>query len=134
MPSSAPTRAAPPARILVVDDDADMLRLLSLRLKAAGHEVVAVGSAEAALAQLDIARPQLVLSDVRLPGRDGLALFDEVRARHPSLPVILLTAHGTIPDAVEATSRGVFTYLTKPYDGKELLEKMLDRYFPQVME
>ena len=124
MPSSAPTRAAPPARILVVDDDADMLRLLSLRLKAAGHDVVAVGSAEAALAQLDIARPQLVLSDVRLPGRDGLALFDEVRARHPSLPVILLTAHGTIPDAVEATSRGVFTYLTKPYDGKELLEKI----------
>lgn len=70
-------------RILVVDDDADMLRLLSLRLKAAGHEVVAVGSAEAALAQLDVARPQLVLSDVRLPGKDGLALFDEVHARHP---------------------------------------------------
>ena len=123
-PSPAPTRSVPPARILVVDDDADMLRLLSLRLHAAGHEVVAVGSAEAALAQLETARPQLVLSDVRLPGRDGLALFDEVRARHPALPVILLTAHGTIPDAVEATSRGVFTYLTKPYDGKELLEKI----------
>ena len=122
-PSSAP-RPAPAPRIHVVDDDADMLRLLSLRLNAAGYEVIAVGSAEAALAQLDVARPQLVLSDVRLPGRDGLALFDEVRARHPSLPVILLTAHGTIPDAVEATSRGVFTYLTKPYDGKDLLEKI----------
>ena len=119
-----PSRTTPRARVLVVDDDADMLRLLSLRLQAAGYDVVAVGSAEAALAQLDMARPQLVLSDVRLPGRDGLALFDEVRARHPSLPVILLTAHGTIPDAVEATSRGVFTYLTKPYDGKELLEKI----------
>ncbi|HZY15436.1 MAG TPA: sigma 54-interacting transcriptional regulator, partial [Ramlibacter sp.] len=69
-------------------------------------------------------RPQLVLSDVRLPGRDGLALFDEVRQLHPSLPVILLTAHGTIPDAVEATRRGVFTYLTKPYDSKELLERI----------
>ena len=129
MPSSTTTAAAPSrpsaaARILVVDDDADMLRLLSLRLQGAGYEVVAVGSAEAALAQLDMARPQLVLSDVRLPGRDGLALFDEVRSRHPSLPVILLTAHGTIPDAVEATSRGVFTYLTKPYDGKDLLEKI----------
>ena len=54
----------------------------------------------------------------------GLALFDEVRQRHPSLPVILLTAHGTIPDAVEATARGVFTYLTKPYEAKELLEKI----------
>ncbi|PJI96241.1 two component Fis family sigma54 specific transcriptional regulator [Acidovorax sp. 69] len=125
--STRPATAHSPAhRILVVDDDADMLRLLSLRLKAAGHEVMAVGSAEAALAQLDVARPQLVLSDVRLPGKDGLALFDEVHARHPSLPVILLTAHGTIPDAVEATSRGVFTYLTKPYDGKELLEKVAE--------
>jgi two-component system response regulator GlrR len=112
------------ARLLVVDDDADMLRLLSMRLGAAGYAVTAVGSAEAALAQLDIERPQLVISDVRLPGRDGLALFDEVRQRHPSLPVILLTAHGTIPDAVEATRRGVFTYLTKPYDARELLERV----------
>ncbi|AEG94555.1 sigma 54-interacting transcriptional regulator [Ramlibacter tataouinensis] len=116
--------ASPGARILVVDDDADMLRLLSMRLGAAGYQVRAVGSAEAALAQLALERPQLVLSDVRLPGRDGLALFDEIRARHPSLPVILLTAHGTIPDAVEATARGVFTYLTKPYDGRELLDKI----------
>jgi two-component system response regulator GlrR len=119
-----PSRPSHQPRVLVVDDDADMLRLLSMRLNAAGYRVSAVGSAEAALAQLDIERPQLVLSDVRLPGRDGLALFDEIRARHPSLPVILLTAHGTIPDAVEATARGVFTYLTKPYDGRELLDKI----------
>jgi two-component system response regulator GlrR len=115
-----PTRA----RLLVVDDDPDMLRLLAMRLGSAGYEVTSVGSAEAALSQLDIQRPQLVLSDVRLPGRDGLALFDEIRKRHPSLPVILLTAHGTIPDAVEATARGVFTYLTKPFEAKELLEKI----------
>lgn len=114
----------PPARLLVVDDDPDMLRLLSMRLNAAGYRVATATSAETALAQLEIERPQLVLSDVRLPGRDGLALFDEVHRRHPSLPVILLTAHGTIPDAVEATRRGVFTYLTKPYDGKELLERI----------
>ena len=101
------------AHLLVVDDDADMLRLLTMRLAAAGYRVSTATSAEAALTQLDIERPQLVLSDVRLPGRDGLALFDDIRARHPSLPVILLTAHGTIPDAVEATERGVFTYLTK---------------------
>lgn len=117
--------AAPPAsRLLVVDDDADMLRLLSMRLQSAGYRVSTAASAEAALAQLEVERPQLVISDVRLPGKDGLALFDEVRRRHPALPVILLTAHGTIPDAVEATARGVFTYLTKPYDGKELLDKI----------
>ncbi|MDM0031445.1 sigma 54-interacting transcriptional regulator [Variovorax sp. J22P271] len=112
------------ARLLVVDDDADMLRLLSMRLMSAGYQVTAVTSAESALTQLEIEHPQLVLSDVRLPGRDGLALFDEIRKRHPTLPVILLTAHGTIPDAVEATARGVFTYLTKPYDARELLEKI----------
>ncbi|WP_096664529.1 sigma 54-interacting transcriptional regulator [Polaromonas sp. AET17H-212] len=115
---------APKAHLLVVDDDADMLRLLTMRLTAAGYRVSAVSSAEAALSQLEIERPQLVLSDVRLPGKDGLALFDEIRSQHPSLPVILLTAHGTIPDAVEATERGVFTYLTKPFDGKGLLDKI----------
>jgi len=110
------------ASILLVDDDPDLLRLLSMRLSASGYRVTAVESAEAALAHLAMARPQLVLSDVQLPGKDGLALFDAIRDKHPSLPVILLTAHGTIPDAVEATSRGVYTYLTKPFDGKALLE------------
>ena len=112
------------ANVLVVDDDPDMLRLLTLRLNAAGYRVSTATSAEAALTQLHIERPQLVLSDVQLPGRDGLALFDEVQRLHPSLPVILLTAHGTIPDAVQATERGVFTYLTKPFDGKALLDKI----------
>jgi two-component system response regulator GlrR len=112
------------AKLLVVDDDADLLQLLSMRLTAAGYHVTGVGSAEEALAHLEASRPQLVVSDVQLPGRDGLALFDEIRKRHPALPVILLTAHGTIPDAVEATARGVFTYLTKPFDGKALLDKI----------
>jgi two-component system response regulator GlrR len=119
------TRPTAP-NLLVVDDDADMLRLLTMRLTAAGYQVTAVTSAEAALTQIQLKRPQLVLSDVQLPGMDGLALFDEIRTRHPSLPVILLTAHGTIPDAVEATERGVFTYLTKPFDGKGLLDKIAE--------
>ena len=110
------------AHILLVDDDPDLLRLLSMRLTGSGYRVSAVESAEKALAQLAMARPHLVVSDVQLPGMDGLALFDAIRNKHPSLPVILLTAHGTIPDAVEATSRGVYTYLTKPFDGKALLE------------
>ncbi|WP_229722927.1 sigma 54-interacting transcriptional regulator [Xylophilus rhododendri] len=114
-----------------------MLRLLSMRLTSAGYRVTAVASAESALNQLELSLPQLVLSDVQLPGKDGLALFDIVRARHPALPVILLTAHGTIPDAVEATSRGVFSYLTKPFDGKALLDKIsqaLALTAPQVDE
>jgi two-component system response regulator GlrR len=59
-----------------------------------------------------------------LPGHDGLALFEEIRRTRPTLPVILLTAHGNIPDAVDATSRGVFGYLTKPFDSQILLEKI----------
>ena len=112
------------AHVLLVDDDADLLRLLSMRLTAAGYHVSCADSAEAALVQLAHERPQLVISDVQLPGADGLTLFGRIREKHPALPVILLTAHGTIPDAVEATARGVYSYLTKPFDGKALLEKV----------
>lgn len=111
-------------RLLVVDDDPDLLRLLSIRLRASGYQVDGVESAESALAHMAAITPDLVISDVRLPGRDGLALFDEIRASHPGLPVILLTAHGSIPDAVEATARGVFDYLTKPFDSRVLLDKV----------
>jgi len=112
------------APILLVDDDPDLLRLLSLRLTANGYRVTAVGSAEAALARLSIELPQLVVSDIRLPDRDGMALFQEIRSQYPALPVILLTAHGTIPDAVEATTLGAYAYLTKPFDAKVLLERI----------
>ncbi len=121
--TSAPSPpAGPAAHVLLVDDDADLLRLLGMRLAAAGYRVTSADSAEAAMAQLVQERPQLVISDVQLPGDDGLALFERIREKHPALPVILLTAHGSIPDAVDATARGVFSYLTKPFDGKALLD------------
>ena len=110
--------------LLVIDDDQDLLRLLTLRLNAWGYRVSGAASAEEALARLAVETPQLVLSDVRLPGKDGLALFDEIKRVRPTLPVILLTAHGTIPDAVEAMSRGVFGYLTKPFDHRALRQKI----------
>ncbi|MDR2838828.1 MAG: sigma 54-interacting transcriptional regulator [Azonexus sp.] len=112
------------AHILIVDDDEDILRLLTIRLKARGFRVTAVGSAEEALARIAVEAPRVVVSDIRLPGRDGLSLFEELRLTRPSLPVILLTAHGTIPDAVSATSKGVFGYLTKPFDSQTLLAKI----------
>ncbi|MET0266034.1 MAG: sigma 54-interacting transcriptional regulator [Duganella sp.] len=125
---SAPTEAAATAgqgaHLLLVDDDADLLRLLSMRLTANGYRVTAVGSAEAALAQLSIELPRLVLSDIQLPERDGMSLFQEIRSSYPALPVILLTAHGTIPDAIKATTLGAFAYLTKPFDAKLLLERI----------
>jgi two-component system response regulator GlrR len=112
------------AHVLVVDDDEDILKLLTMRLRAKGFRITAVGSAEQALAQIAVDPPRVVVSDVRLPGLDGLALFEEIRRTRPTLPVILLTAHGNIPDAVAATSRGVFGYLTKPFDSQILLEKI----------
>ncbi|HMT79930.1 MAG TPA: sigma 54-interacting transcriptional regulator [Azonexus sp.] len=112
------------AHVLVVDDDEDILKLLTMRLRAKGFRITAVGSAEQALAQIAIDPPRVVVSDIRLPGQDGLALFEEIRRTRPTLPVILLTAHGNIPDAVDATSRGVFGYLTKPFDSQILLEKI----------
>ncbi len=109
------------ARVMLVDDDPDLLRLLSIRLQGAGYGVTAVESGEAALSQLAVASPDLVITDLRMGGMDGMALFESLQKKNPALPVIILTAHGTIPDAVDATQRGVFGYLTKPFDGKALL-------------
>lgn len=111
-------------KILIVDDDSDLLRLLTFRLEGAGFTVESADSAERALARLAVSVPQLVITDLRMSGMDGLALFENVRKSHPALPVIILTAHGTIPDAVTATQRGIFGYLTKPFDSKELLEQV----------
>ena len=112
------------ASLLLVDDDPDLLRLLSIRLKANGYGVNAVDNGQRALASIAASRPDLVLTDLRMDGMDGMALFQEVQASYPGLPVIILTAHGTIPDAVAATQRGVFGYLTKPYDADELLAQI----------
>ena len=110
------------ARVLVVDDDVGLLRLLAMRLGAAGYEVDTATSGEQALGRLSAVQPQLVITDLRMGGMDGMALYSVVHARQPALPVIILTAHGTIPDAVQATQRGVFGYLTKPFDSKILLD------------
>ncbi len=109
-------------QILLVDDDAGLRELITLRLEANDFRVVAVGSGEAALGQLAVSRPDAVLTDLQMNGMDGMALFNAIHARDPSLPVIVLTAHGTIPDAVAATQRGLFGYLTKPYDAPTLIE------------
>lgn len=111
-------------KILTVDDDPDILTLLGMRLKAAGYQVIAASNAEEALSQIAISRPNLVITDLRMPGMDGLALFDTIHKSDPALPVIMITAHGSIPDAVAATQRGVFGFLTKPFDSKSLLQQV----------
>lgn len=111
-------------RILLVDDDAALLRLLTLRLGYSGYDVATAESGEAALISTAKHQPDVIVTDLRMAGMDGLALFDRLQRDYPSLPVIVLTAHGSIPGAVEATRRGVFSYLTKPFDSRELLETL----------
>ncbi|HNR59986.1 MAG TPA: sigma 54-interacting transcriptional regulator [Thauera sp.] len=120
--ATAPIPAA--ARLLLIDDDTDLLRLLSMRLKANGYRVSTACSIASAHARLAMETFDLVLSDVRLPDGDGLTLFEDIRRHHPALPVIMITAHGSIPDAVDATTRGVADYLTKPFDGQALLDRI----------
>lgn len=108
-------------RILLVDDDTDLLHLIGVRLKANGYDVSAVNSAQAALTRLPVFRPHVVVTDLRMPDMDGMELFDRIQQSNLRLPVIMLTAHGTIPEAVAATQKGVFSYLVKPFEARTLL-------------
>ena len=112
------------ARILIVDDDPALLRLLSLRLHYEGHTAIEASSGMLALAKLDHELPDMVITDLRMPGMDGLELFEAVHRRYPLLPVLMLTANGTIPDVVKAMQRGVFGYVTKPFEGVDLMREV----------
>ncbi|MCZ6868641.1 MAG: sigma 54-interacting transcriptional regulator [Gammaproteobacteria bacterium] len=115
-----------PRHVLLVDDDPDFLKLLSLRLEREGYAVTGAASADEALACVLAKRPDVVLSDLRMAEKDGLDLLESIQKNHPALPVLIVTAHGTIPDAVAATQRGAFGFITKPVDRDDLLSQ-LDR-------
>jgi two-component system response regulator GlrR len=114
------------ASVLLVDDDPDLLQLLTIRLRRAGFEVGTAASGREALAALARVQPDVVVTDLKMDDLDGLGLLDEIERRHPVLPVILITAHGTIPDAVSATRRGAFAFLTKPLNDEELVNCVRD--------
>ncbi|MCW5963198.1 MAG: sigma-54-dependent Fis family transcriptional regulator [Bryobacterales bacterium] len=100
-------------RILIVEDEEKLQRALELHLRSLGFEVVKAGSAEGALAEID--RADLILSDLRLPGMDGLELLSRIRLTNSVSPVILMTAFGTVESAVEAMRQGANDFLTKPF-------------------
>ena len=109
--------------ILLVDDDSSLLKLLSMRLEASGYKITCAESAEEALTVLTD-KIDLLLTDLRMEGMDGMALFQQVQRNHPQLPVIIITAHGSIPEAVTATQQGVFGFLTKPIDRDQLMQTL----------
>jgi signal transduction histidine kinase len=111
-------------RVLVVDDDAAILEVLEMRLDAMGFDVTATRDPEAALTLLDGPRFDLALLDLRMEPLDGIRLMEALHARQPRLPVLIMTAHGTIETAVDAVQRGAFDYLTKPFVRDELRAKI----------
>ncbi|MDQ1213895.1 two-component system response regulator GlrR [Pantoea anthophila] len=118
------------AKLLLVDDDPSLLKLLGMRLSSEGYQVTTAASGPEALRLLQKEKIELVISDLRMDEMDGLALFGEIQKRHTGLPVIILTAHGSIPDAVSATQQGVFSFLTKPVD-RDALYKAIDEALAQ---
>ncbi|WP_324030083.1 two-component system response regulator GlrR [Pantoea sp. JZ2] len=118
------------AHLLLVDDDPSLLKLLGMRLSSEGYQVTTAASGPDALRLLQKEKIDLVISDLRMDEMDGLALFGEIQKRHMGLPVIILTAHGSIPEAVAATQQGVFSFLTKPVD-RDALYKAIDEALAQ---
>ena len=113
------------ANLLLVDDDPGLLKLLGMRLTSEGFHIVTAESGQEALKLLLKEKIDLVISDLRMDEMDGMALFAEIQRQQPGMPVIILTAHGSIPDAVAATQEGVFSFLTKPVD-RDALYKAID--------
>ncbi len=109
-------------RVLLVDDDPSLLRLLSIRLSAEGFDVEAVESGAKAILSVNQFHPDVVVTDLKMANMDGIELLHELQKSSPGLRVVIMTAHGTIPDAVKATQGGAFGFITKPIDKDELLD------------
>lgn len=108
-------------KILVVDDDRNILNVIQMRLVSGGYNVTTTISAEEALKLAEKERIDLALIDLKLNGQDGIQLMENIHHINPNIPVIILTAYGTIHSAVDAMKKGAYSYLTKPFDGHELL-------------
>ena len=111
-------------RVLIVDDDPAILEVLEMRLIAMGFDVEATAEAPVAARNIAAGRFDLALLDLRMDPMDGIALMEQLHARQPRLPVLIMTAHATIETAVEAVQRGAFDYLTKPFVKDELRSKI----------
>jgi len=111
-------------KILVVDDDRNILKVIRMRLVSGGYYVTSVTGAEEALKLAEKEPFDLALIDLKLNGQDGIQLMENIHHKNPHIPVIILTAHGTIKSAVHAMKKGAYSYLTKPFDGHELLQQI----------
>jgi DNA-binding NtrC family response regulator len=106
--------------VVVIDDDASLRRVLEYNLQEAGYAVAAAASGEEGLALFDEVSPAIVITDMKMPGMDGLQVLKAVKERSPDTPVIVITAFGTVDIAVEAMKAGAYDYITKPFNREEL--------------
>jgi two-component system NtrC family response regulator len=107
--------------ILIVDDEKNYPPILSAVLQEEGFETLTAGSGSEALRQLENADVDLVLTDMKMPGMDGISLLELIKQKDPDLPVIMMTAYGTVDKAVEAMQKGAYSYILKPFDNKRLV-------------
>ncbi|MDB4943570.1 MAG: Response regulator of zinc sigma-54-dependent two-component system [Labilithrix sp.] len=114
----------PPVKVLVVDDDRELTELLTIRIEGAGYEVSVAHDVASALEQVGRERPDAVVLDLRLGPEDGFEVLDGIAKRSADVPVMILTAHGTIDLAVEAMRKGAFGFVTKPFHDHDLLQKL----------
>ncbi|KJS32897.1 MAG: Fis family transcriptional regulator [Desulfatitalea sp. BRH_c12] len=110
--------------ILIVDDDQNVLQVLEARLQSSGFTIYKAENGQDALRLLKDIKIDLMISDMKMPGMSGMEVMTKARSLHPGLPIIFLTAYGTIPDAVKAVKAGAIDYLAKPFDGRELVYKL----------
>ena len=108
--------------VWVVDDDRSIRWVLEKALKGAEMEVRTFENADSVLQQLKQGRPDVIISDIRMPGMDGLELLENIHSSEPDLPVIIITAHSDLGSAVNAYQGGAFEYLPKPFDVDEAVE------------
>ena len=108
-------------KILVVDDDPSILKVIRMRLEAQGYRVTTAGDAQEAVKLASNDMFDVALLDLKLNGKNGIELMEDLHQVNPEMPVIILTAYGTIKSAVDAMKKGAYSYLTKPFDHEELL-------------
>ena len=108
------------SRVLVVDDEANLRKVLAAMLRKEGHEVSMASDGEQALAEISKNKTDVVVTDLVMPKVGGLEILKSMIANHPEIPVIIITAHGTVDSAVEAIKLGAFDYITKPFEQAEI--------------
>ena len=110
----------PANRVLIIDDDESLRKVIGYMLEEAGYDVDRAASAEEGLRLVETRRPDLVLSDIKMPKRDGIELLGDIKRIDASIPVVILTAFASVETAVEAMKRGATDYLTKPISRDDL--------------